>query len=330
MRPWPALIAAALLAGAGAACSQTVTLEPEAAQRCLTGPGEPEYPFEAWKTGVRGTVEVQLRFDAPDQPPVATLKATEGGDAAEGFVEAVRTHVARLRVPCMAPGAAPVRLEQVYVFRPDDRKVFWSGPRSADEAAQLEMLRCLVRPPESPPYPERALRQGVQGTVIAVARYEAPDRPPAITLHTRPDARGLHAAVRPFLEATRLPCHRGGPLEVVMSFVFRLEGEARGLRPMTLDQLLPVVRDLRRTGLTLDTRTMACPFDVEFQFRQPHLHNVAAEVGNTDPARRPLLEFLEGLDIAVPGRVLDAIYGDTTTITVPCLQIDIPPQEKSS
>ena len=74
MRLQHALIAAGLLALAGAAWSQTVTLEPEAAQRCLTGPGEPEYPFEAWKTQVRGTVEVQLRFDSPDQPPVASSR----------------------------------------------------------------------------------------------------------------------------------------------------------------------------------------------------------------------------------------------------------------
>lgn len=330
MRLRPALIAAGLLALAGAAWSQTVTLEPEAAQRCLTGPGEPAYPFGAWKTETRGTVEVQLRFDAPDRPPVATLKATEGGDAAYDFVEAVRAHVAQLRVPCMAKGAAPVRLEQVYVFRPDDRKVFWSKPRSADEAARREMLGCLVHPPESPPYPKRAEKENVQGVVIGIARYEAPDRPPVITLHARPHARLLLPAVRDFLEASRLPCHRGEPLETAMSFVFRFEGHAEGLRPLTLTQLLPAVRGLRQAGLTLDTRPMACPFDVKFQFRQPMLSNIVGEVGAREPARRPLIDFLERVDLDLPGRTLDAIYGDTTTITVPCLQIDIPPQEKSS
>lgn len=327
MRPWPALFAAGLLAAAGAAWAQQVTLEPDAAQRCLTGPAEPAYPFGAWKTEVRGTVEVQLRFDAPDRPPVATLKATEGGDAADAFVEAVRAHVAQLRVPCMAPGAAPVRLEQVYVFRPDDRKVYWSRPRSADEASRREMLGCLVRPAEAPAYPERAERAGVQGVVIGIARYEAPDRPPVITLHARPHARPLLPTARDFLEATRLPCHRGEPLEMAMSFVFRFEGYAEGLRPLTLNQLLPAVRGLRRTGLTLDTRPMACPFDVKFHFRQPMLPNVVGEVDARDPARRPLIDFLERVDLDLPGRTLDAIYGDTTTITVPCLQIDIPPQE---
>lgn len=324
-----ALAAAGLMAVAGGAWGQAVTLEPSAAQRCLTGPGEPEYPFAAWKKDQKATVEARLRFDAPDRAPAVEVRAQPGAEAAADFEIAVKAHVARLRVPCMPVGGAPVRLTQIYEFRPDDRRVHWSRPADDDDAARRAALACQALPPP-PDYPIGAAREQVQGIVIGVARYEAPDRPPTVTLHARRHAAALRAAVSRYLAATRVPCLQGVPLVTATTFVFRLGDAVYGFKPMTLRQLLGSLRDLKRSGLMLDTRLMGCPFDLRFQFRRPDLPNLVGEIGATDPSRRPLIEFLEGADIDAGERTLDAIYGDTTTLTVPCLNIAIQPQEKTS
>jgi hypothetical protein len=326
-----ALAAAGLMAATGGSrAQQTVHLEPSDTQRCLTGPVEPEYPFAAWKRNQAATVEAKLRFDGPDRAPEAELRAsTRDGDAAD-FLAAVKAHVAALRLPCMAAGSQPVRLTQVYDFRADGRKVYPSRPTDDDDPARRAALRCITRPASGPEYPTRAARENIQGNVVALVRYEAPDRPPMVRLHARPDMRPLLPVVEEFLAGFRMTCLAGSPVEVAMSFVFRLNDDVKGFKPLTLTQLLGSIRGLPAAGLELDTRPMGCPFDLSFWYRQPFLPNVVDEIASTDPARRSLIGLLEQVELLGSTSTLNAIYGDTTTITVPCLQIAIPPQEKSS
>ncbi|GAB4038231.1 MAG: hypothetical protein Fur0014_06800 [Rubrivivax sp.] len=196
MRPWPALIAAGLLAAGDGAWAQTVQLEPSAIVGCLRleGPGDPvpAYPEQAWKRGTAATV---------------------------------RDH--GLRAPCLTPESSPAQLDQVYAFRPDDRRIHWSRPRDAADAAREEPPKCVVqmRQQKNPVHPSSAQREGLRGRVLAEWVFEARARP---------------------------------------------------------------------------------------------------------PARGPLLEWLEAAEIAAPEATPDAIIADTITVTVPCIQFDIPPQENSS
>lgn len=93
-------------------------------------------------------------------------------------------------------------------------------------------------------------------------------------------------------------------------------------------QWLPVVKGLSRTGLVLDTTRMSCPFDLRLHYRQPAMPNVVGEVGSHDPARRALIDWLAGTEIEAPARTLNSIFGDSTTIQVPCIKIDLKPKEQ--
>jgi hypothetical protein len=79
--------------------------------------------------------------------------------------------------------------------------------------------------------------------------------------------------------------------------------------------------------LDFDTRQMGCPFEVDFHYRQPRLRNRIGEVGETNAARRPLLEWMESIVLDLPSNSLDSVYGDSTRITVPCARIDLKPKE---
>jgi hypothetical protein len=334
-----ALVLAGLLLAAGSAMAQQprVELAPSEALRCLSPPaaqrGAPDYPFEAYKRGDAGRVHARLTFTAAAQGPALLVLAQEGDSS---FVDAVRAHVQSLRVPCLAAGAPPAVLDIDYVFRKDDRSVHWHQPVDADVAERTRQLACL-RLPEPPSYPDAALRAAMQATVLVQMRFDAADQPPTMQVHPRADP-GALADKRRMLERfaqsveksardIRVPCHSGAPLDLVMTYNFRIEGAGlQGFKPgLTLPSLLPAVRGISKQRLAFDTGRMGCPFDVAMAYRRPHLPNAVAELGSADPARRTLLDWLAQVEFDLPAAMLDAIYGDTATITVPCLKIDLNP-----
>ena len=98
---------------------------------------------------------------------------------------------------------------------------------------------------------------------------------------------------------------------------------------MDLRALLPLVKGIRTQTLDFDTRDMGCPFDVSFRYLRPGLPNNVGSVGSDHPARGALLQWLSNVELDLGVRQLSAVYGDSTTITVPCLNIHLDPKETS-
>lgn len=337
-----AVVLAGLLMAAGGAVAQQaqVELAPSEALGCLNPPaaqrGEPEYPLEAFRARRGGRVHVQLTFpDARSGPSVRLLSS----DGDPEFVDAVRAHVQILRVPCLPAGAPPAVLAIDYFFRPDDRRVHWFEPVDGDLPERQKQLACL-KLGVPPLYPEAAQDIGLQARVLVQLRFVAPDAPPQVKVlmrdidrvpmeHRQPLRRLAQTVERSAREA-RLPCLQGAPLDTLVTYIFKLDGVVQqGLKPgLTLPALLPAVKGLRQQRLAFDTTGMACPFDVKLHYRRPHLPNGVAEVGGTDPARRPLLDWLAQADFDLPPALLDGIYGDTALITVPCFKLDSNPDQK--
>lgn len=349
------MLYAALLAVAAAAfvpalaVAQQVTLEPSAAVGCLSPASAvdagPEYPFVPFKRGFGGRVKVELEFTAADAPPIVKTLSKEGAeDSAEQFVDAVTAHVRQFRVPCMQPGQDAVRLVQEFVFAPTRSLVLGSHPVDLEDTRRAELLACVLHESgkKAPPYPDEALRAGVQGRVVARLRFDAPDSPPQAEVFARPAASGLRREIQRWVSGYRMPCHRGAALTASWVFVFIFQGGAYGFKPLTLTQLLPSVRDIGKQTLAFDTTTMNCPFELWLDYRRPFLPNLVAELASTPPAaprttaavrptavpeRRLLMKWLEGVEIDAPRETLDRIFGDDALITVPCMKIDLKPKE---
>lgn len=323
-------LASGLLAASCAQAQQFDVAVSDAA-RCLTvKPGAAELPvFPPMQLNRQqgGAVKVQLEFREPNTEPRVTVQQSTGDEA---FVAAVREHARDLRVPCLAAGAAPVRLVREYVFPADSRPTLATRAEDATAPAHREALKC-VKPAtgrSTPDYPAGARRHEIQGRVVAELRFDAPDRPPVTAVHARPSATVLAEAVSEWAARLRMPCHPGGSVTGQWEFIFRFDGDTPyGFTEVTFRSLLSSVKGIRQQTLAFDTTTMDCPFDVRFTFRQPHLHNRVAEVGGRNPARRPLLEWLEGVNLELPPAVLDSVYGDTALITVPCLRLNLKPKE---
>lgn len=330
---WAALVGAL---SAAPVAAQTVTLEPSAAVTCLTLKAGadlgPEYPFKAWKDQRAGRVQVELVFTAADVRPDVNVQVAQGDSAPDGetkalFVNAVKDHVRNYRVPCLDSQAGPARLVIDYVFKPDSQRVTWAPPRDADEERRRRLLACVAHPDiKNPPaYPFSARRSGLQGRVLVRMVFSAPDQAPAIEVFARPEARDLARAVTPWVSGYRMACHEGAPVETTALFNFRLEDANYGFKPLGLMQFVRGVKDVKKQRLLFDFTTMDCPFDLRLQYRQPFMPNSVSELDNRNPARFALMRWLAESELDLPAKNLDVLFGDFTTINVPCAKLDIQP-----
>ncbi len=325
----------AALAGSAHAQSPDVQLAPSRVVECLTPPtaqrGEPEYPFAPWKRGEGGRVLVEMVFGGPNLEPEVRVLENQGDDS---LVKAVKTHVAAFRTPCAETADLPVRLRQEYVFMPDKRKAVWTTPADAADPARRRLLGCMAAQDGSkqPDYPTWARRAGLQGSLLAHLRFTAPDQPPQVTTHaaSRLMKDLAQHVVLPWAAKLRLPCIEGAAVEAVYTFSFRLGDEVFGFRSLGFLQFLRAAKNLDQAGAAFDTTTMACPFDLRLQYRQPYYPSVVGEVGEPVPARQPLLAWLSTLELDLKPVQLDAVIGDIAKFTVPCVKIDLTPKEKTS
>ena len=320
---------ALLVSAAGA---QTAELQPSPAQACLRHVGgedqEPAYPIADYNMGRAGRVQVMLEFSRGDRAPEVNVLLQEGGEA---FADAVRQHARGLRVPCLIEGSAPVRLGKDFVFSPGTPQARSSAAQDPEQQRRKAMLACVVHAKgwRVPEYPRWARREGVQGRVLVRARYASATEPPQLDVFARPYAGRLADEIKEWMQDTRLPCHTGEPLTAVWTYIYVFEGDRYGFNAVSFRQFLGSVKGITEQTLQLDTGTMDCPFDVELQYRQPHLPNAVRDIGPHHAARQPLLRWMAASELALPRNSVDAIWGDTARITIPCLKIDLKPKEKS-
>lgn len=311
-----------------------VRLAPSPSVSCLTPAtaqrGEPEYPIALWKRGEGGRVLVELIFTGSDlRPEVKVIEST--GDSA--LVDAVKTHVSAFRVPCFDNGQAAVRLRQDFVFTPDVRKAVMAAPADLADPARRAQLKCMAAKDGSkhPVYPTWASRAQAQGSVLALLKFSAPDQPPQVVLHAHTQStRRLAEEVGHWAQQLRMPCLQGEPVTAQTVFKFMMEGsEPVGFKNIGFLQFLRKVKDLDRLRADFDTVAMGCPFDVRLTYFQPFVPNSVALLGEPDLRRRPLLEWLTTLTLDLSAQQMDAVLGDTVTLSIPCLKLNLEPKEKS-
>lgn len=332
LRQATAALCIALAAG-GALAQTRIELAPPAALDCLQVPAgqpvEPVYPFDQYKGGVTGRVQAAVTLQGGRLANDIDFLTSEGDSA---FVEASRQFLRSLSAPCLQPGEK-IRLVYDFVFEPDRRKVVWAGPSAPEDPARANMAKCVRHSDgeKNPRYPPIAQRNDLQGRLFAIMTFSAPDTAPAVELFNRPAAAPFSREVRAWMAQLRMPCHSGAPVRTSTVFIFRLDGDTFGFRPLTLMELLSVSKGIGGRRLELDTTAMGCPFSLKLAYLQPLRRNAVGEVGGNDPQRRPLLELLAGLELDLPRNALDSVFADTADIAVPCIRLNLnDPKEKTS
>jgi hypothetical protein len=95
---------------------------------------------------------------------------------------------------------------------------------------------------------------------------------------------------------------------------------------------LPDGRDVRRHELiALPLRGPddgLSPFEAVWTCLRPQRPNSVQLDGGDTAARRPLVAFPRAIELELPGRSLDPVFADRTTILIPCVSIDLQPANK--
>jgi hypothetical protein len=323
------------------ALAQTSEPAPSAELACLTPALEQrqpvEYPEDRLKRKEGAFFHLDLTFTHPDRAPRAKVvedpRRVSAGRTENDFLDAAERYASQLRVPCLPPGSEGFRLRQTFHFVPNDgRRVTVSAPREPEgwSDAFRRVMDCLKPQRGSelwPPYPRRALDQGWQGNVIAQVRFDGPDAEPQVEIVAEPPRMSVFgASVRQAFSNLRAPCAEGAPVSGRVLFAFRIQDDRRVLLPdLDMRRLAGVLRTYP-APVFFDTNALGCPFDLRVTYRAPHMSNVIAEVGDAVPLRQPFLEWLSKVEINLPESARNIVLGDTFTLHVPCLVMDVRPR----
>ena len=305
-----------------------VSPAPSAAEGCLA-PSDPErskpvYPADMLQMKRDASVEAHFTFHAPDSAPdVSIVHPTAGA-----FEDAVRDYARGLRVPCMAAGAAPVTISQVFEFVPNDgRKVAFTAPVDMSAERLKPRYACLVKPVpnETIHYPEQPLRQGLEGTVVLRLHFTSPDHAPELVVLDDGGSPLFVRAIRGYFTEMRLPCLGKDPVDFHFNYRFRIDDSANHvvLRDLPLATFLRSVKQGSASSVYFDTALMKCPFDVRLTFLQPWNRNRIDELEEDVPARHAFLDWLSGMQLDLGPRASNQVLDQSMVIHVPCVKIDL-------
>jgi hypothetical protein len=323
-RRWRCVLLGILLLGGGAARAQSPSFLSDPAREaidCLTPAPQAlgvEYPPELLKSKVDGKVRVTLTFRTPDSEPSVDLSLSQAPDQ---MVKAVWRKVLTYRMPCMSQSSAPVTLNQEFVFTYDNRKVAWNQPWST-EPSKPANGNCVVLPSSrpTPVYPNSF----DDGNVIATLRFDRKNEPPIVRVLFDDKREELSKSVKRWAYDIRYGCDIDEPVHMLRMFTFRFEGDRPpGLNDVSLKELLTVVKDLDGERVRFDFGAMGCPFSLKLIPLQPYRANMVGEVGESNPNRKPFIEWLSSLVLEVPPKIRRFVIGSEGEVRVPCGSLDL-------
>ncbi|WP_146204552.1 hypothetical protein [Massilia glaciei] len=309
----------------GAAFSEEIHLAPSPALVCLTrvagSPDKPAFPDDLVEAQAEGKVSVELEFHAPDAKPTVKIRKNNVDVGPGAFSEIVNDYVRAYRVPCMKAGEGKVTLLQDYVFIPyGDRRIYESKARDPADDERAEIVKCLVhqQPGSKPAYPLEAMRKEHTGKLVARLTFTAPDKAPGVEWVAAVPHKSLRDGVAKFVQGYRLPCMKSSPVTTRVSYQFSLgETTKTYMRDLSLVELLGNAKDLDLPAV-FDFGTMACPFDVRVTYYRPFEQNSVEEFDLSNPARAPLLKWLEGLTFNQKEAKQLEMWGMKVIVRIPC------------
>jgi hypothetical protein len=300
--------------------------QPASAIECLTPAmalrGLPAYPADELKMKAGAKVRVQLTFESANASPGVQILANTGMPE---FADSVRDFVQRYRLPCLAGGEAPVRASQEFVFDPGDGRKIVYKDLSPEPTASIPQS-CFHQPDSGPRYPIAATQKGEGGTVLARVSFEQTDAPPKVRILYNARSAALERAIQSHLEEYRFTCPLPGdrPVVATQTFSFVIDGASRyAFKDIDLPKFLRMVDPAGLTNARFDFNQLSCPFDLSVTVRRPYAENIVGEYGESDPRRRPFMDWLRQLTVVVPKNMEPYLFAQSMKLSVPCLRMEL-------
>lgn len=288
---------------------------------CLQAPMPTALEASGPADGSPRLLRARLTFTAGDVAPSVEWLWKD----APGAVAPLEQHLRGYRMPCFEPDGGPQWVVQEFWVTPGTGKLevgeVWPtyagppGPGSCYESTEtnLEQVRSLPK----------------MAKVLAFFRFVEGREAPEVKV-------GYHIGSSAFLKAVRSDVERYRRCadgrtdkswhEQLFQYVPETAGQPK-FKPMEFRAFLRQVKEPEKLRAHFDLSTMRCPFQVAWKLNQPAMKNDAVTMDDKDDDRRAFLGWLGSLKLDLPAATEAVMFGESMTISVPCLLINLQPQQ---
>jgi hypothetical protein len=270
----------------------------------------------------QGLVRLKLRFVAPDRPPkVEVLRSARDDD----MNRLARKYVEGYRLPCLEHQDHPVEVVQEFSFSR------WGSEPAVPLAQSTESKPRFAVAKGAPRLASFA--HFVPGKALVELTFQPGQEKPELKFIFNAAGRDAELAIREYMAQHRLldgPA-RTQPVTARQTFSFVYEG-SRDTRyrlkrdEFSLVEFLKMTANLKAHPVDFDLGTMACPFDVRINLRQPYEPNGVFQIGDADANRAYLLAWLSKLQLNFPKEDMQMdLYGTDVLVRVPCGRLNLAP-----
>lgn len=286
---------------------------------CLQAPMLTALEVPAPPDGSPRLLRARLTFTAGDVEPTVEWLWKD----APGAVAPLEQQLRGYRIPCFEPGGGPQLVVQEFWVTPGTGKLevgqVWPTVSAGQPSSCYVRLETNFEASRPLPKIAKALVyfrfvEGREAPVMEVAYHVGPPaflhsvRSQIETYRRCPDGRTTSSWHQQLF--THLPDTAGQPT----------------FKPMEFRAFLSKVKDAEKLRAHFDLSTMRCPFQVRWTMYQPALPNEAVAMGEMDDNRKAFLGWLGSLRLDLPASTEAVTFGESMTITVPCLLINLQPQ----
>jgi len=220
------------------------------------------------------------------------------------------------RMPCLLTDEDPQGVVEELWLTPADgqMEVGEAVPSVAPGAATV----CYQSPNKQ--IPMQNVPQ-VYSAALAFFRFPADGEAPEVQIAHSVGERQFADAVRRHV-GLYTPCPEGKGRRGVWAsqlFISRPERARPALAPLGLVDFLGMVKGATTLHAHFDTNTMGCPFTLGWTLYQPTHRNAMNSGGPTNPNRAAFVYWLAGLQVDLPEQTEARLFGESSTIDVPCM-----------
>lgn len=268
-------------------------------------------------------MRLKLRFERADAAPRVEVLANTMGAATQ---KAILAYLQEHRLPCLPADDEPIYAIQEFSVD-SDGSIHTSAALPWTEASGAV---CIVMPVENLEIPYSRLEDPIVRTLIE-GRFEGDGtQPPKVRILHSNGGRWVRESVEAHVRKYRMPCRRAGDapqnFEQMFAVSFTSSPAPQFREPeVTLERFITFVKNKGQLNASFDFDTMACPFDVTWTLRRPHMPNRALEEGQRNPNRVPFLRWLELLDLDMDARTHDWLFDESMKVRIPCGRFTLTP-----
>lgn len=263
-------------------------------------------------------LRARLTFAAPEAPPTLDWLWTSDDAAAQQLAP----HLLRYRIPCLDTAWGAQKLVQEFWLEPATGRLeaseVWSAGFPAAKGSCYVRGKAAADAPQDLPELSKAL--------LFFRFVDGAEEPEVQVVHHTGSSLVVDRARRDARQFRR--CENGQTTgewhEILLTYV-PANGGVGKFGPIELRQFLSLAKDPGALRAHFDLNTMGCPFDAVVTLNQPVLPNRARSVGARDENRIGFLAWLGSLPLDIPAASQAMLFGESLTVRVPCLVLNLQP-----